>query len=815
MRQYIQEQLNAILDVGFASRDDTAGFKEVKHDPYVEALQHWLHSYGPGWAEQPVIHNLQGLNDRGVDLEIKFTTAIYSVGFQVKSYNDIDEDDFSPKIWQQIGQSGSYVVDHFYIILCGDMTNRSHYQKVRGFMASVEQGNYPEITVISPERAWQLYQSFGQPIDEQQVQSRLTNLARFLHAIGRQQELTVRDSVYANLERLYIPPTEYPEIRKTLETRGVVIIVGAPHLGKTFTAVNLLYEYYLQGYQPQWVLGRTAREDAQPSALPVLYQRYAIHDSFSIASMIEPGCIVYIEDPYGRTRQEELDFVAGGGRFEIGDLLHMLKRRSQSTEKAPKVVITSREGIFRHASQLQPELAEYAIWLKTGRGYPDDGASDEEDVSYDFSTRAAIAEKYGHLYDPLWQQITQNSPDDVKERVSDVLSWAVSFLWTPHSIQRFFQESRNMDWQDAGALKELVFKSANKSISESFASEIALLPYMQQLVFVVIYLVNYRKTGRSPWDRPGEAYDRYLALVQALGLDAEEGQKSWDQVVRDHATIIERIASPWGNWPDAILIRFAHPSYEDAVSRFLSDKPEVLESLFTHIRPLLQSESGTHLAQDMVGLLHHWHQGRPAREAQVLEDYLVTNDIGLVAKLAEECALFYAFVKDEALKSAILQIVEHPLSKASNSPIRQVFVRTAHIAKEMPIAKRCEILLAGLGDNPFLIRKTEHRPYDLVCRYYSEVTDEAREHLRNYLESDTNAWKVVGRSLGHYYDCLPPHLQQASLSLATRDDAGSFIARTELIKGLVLGFGQFNNEAHHLIEATECVKHFETTPARY
>ena len=242
MRQYIEEQLNAILSVGFASREDTAGFKEVKHDAYVEALQGWLHSYGPNWAEQPVIQNLQGLSDRGVDLKAKFKTASYNAGFQVKSYNDIDDKDFSRKIWQQIGQSRSYVIDRLYIVLCGDMTNRSHYQKARNLQASVEQGHYPEITIISPEQAWQLYQSFSQPIDEQQVQSRLTSLARFLHAIGRQRELNIRNSIYSNLERLYVPPAEYSEIEQALETNGLVIVVGAPHLGKTLTAVNLLYE---------------------------------------------------------------------------------------------------------------------------------------------------------------------------------------------------------------------------------------------------------------------------------------------------------------------------------------------------------------------------------------------------------------------------------------------------------------------------------------------------------------------------------------------------------------------------------------------
>ena len=135
MKQYIKEQLNALLNVGFASREDTASFKNIKHDPYVEKLRDWLRSYGATWADQPVIAILQGLNDRGVDLKAKFKTAEFTVGFQVKSFGDIDDKDFSAKIWQQIGQFRSYAIDYFYIILCADMTNASHYQKVRHFLA--------------------------------------------------------------------------------------------------------------------------------------------------------------------------------------------------------------------------------------------------------------------------------------------------------------------------------------------------------------------------------------------------------------------------------------------------------------------------------------------------------------------------------------------------------------------------------------------------------------------------------------------------------------------------------------------------------
>ncbi|MGA9350842.1 MAG: hypothetical protein WBW48_18840 [Anaerolineae bacterium] len=793
MKQYMKEQLNAILDVGFASREDTAGFKEVKHDPYVEALQSWLHSYGSNWAEQPRFSITQGLIDRGVDLKVEFKIADYVVGFQVWSYNDIKRKELEKDIWRQIGESGSYHLNDFYVILCGDMTDPSQYQKVRRFIDLVERGRYPLITVIPPEKAWKLYQAFKQPIDVQQIESRLTSLARFLNAIGRQQELHTQNSVYFNLDQLYVPPAEYSQIEQTLETNDIVIIVGPPHLGKTYTAVKLLYKYYLQGYQPSWVFSRITREDIQLPSLQDIYHQYGIRDSFTLESMIAPGCIVYLEDPYGRTKREELEFVHSERRFEIGDLLLMLKSRSHIADRKPKVVITSREGIFRHAIQLQPELSKHAVWLKAG----DD--TEDELISYSFASRVEIVKKYMRLYKPSWLQLPEDSRDEALKNIEEILSWAANLLWTPHGIRRFFQASRNMDLRDADALKKVVLESAD--ISDSFASEIGLLPYTQQLVFVVIYLANFRKRGQPLSAGPSKVDNEYLALVQALGFSLDEAQDAWGQVIESYATIIEAIQRALDSPFEVDLVRFAHPAYDDAVFKFLSNNPDVLENIFAHIPPLLQSQSGTHLAQDMVGLIHHWHQHSPSEEARVLKNYLTTDNESLLTELAEEYALLYPNIENETLKSAIHQIPEHPIARSDNSPVRQVFVRAAHIARSMPLDKRCEILLEGLGDNPLLMWKSEYRPYDLICRYYDKVTDEAREHLENYLNSGSDAWWVVGRSLGNYYDCLPQHLQQAAETIATTDTLGSFIARKELIIGLILGFGQFNNSANHLIHA--------------
>lgn len=800
MKQFIKEQLSAILNVGFASREDTAGFKDVKHDPYIEALRDWLHSYGPNWVEQPSIPILQGLNDRGVDLKIEFKTTGLNVGFQVKSYGDISDENFSTKIWQQIGQSRSYAIDHFYIVLCGDMTSSSHYQKVRFLLSSLEQGDYPDISVIPPEQAWQLYQSFDYPIDAEKVQKCLTHIARFLKAINRPQELSDQYSVYRNIERLYVPPCQYPEIQQALEANNIVIIVGPPHIGKTFTAVNLLYDYYLQGYQPYWILDRPTCEETRLPTLPDLYHRYGIRDGFSIESKVQPGCIVYFEDPYGRTKQEELEFVKSESRFEIGDLLHILERRANA-EKRPKVIITSREGIFRHAAQRQPELSRYAVWLKAGSGYSEDDEEriEDEEVSYDFSLRAKIAEKYEHLYQPLWSQPTEESFDNAaKESLEEVLSWAVSLLWTPHSIRRFFQDSQDMVLDDVEALKKTIFESSN--ISESFASEIALSPDSQRLVFVVTYLASHRKARATGWGNFSSVRSKYLAVAQVLGFTLDEGQLAWSQVLKDYATIIEELGSAGGSRSEQGDVCFAHPAYDDAIARFLSDNPSVLESVFSHIRLLVESEPGTHLAQDMVWLLHHWHRGRPSREAQVLEDYLTSDDIALLMELAKMYAFVYAYVTDQSLEDAIHKLLAHPAD--INDTLRGVFLRTAHTASYLPIEKRCEILLVALDDDPLaVVKKFEYRPYDLVCRYYSEVTDQARNHLQNHLERGGSAWRVVGRSFGHYYDCLPQHLQKATGELIAQDAPSSFPFRQEIIKGFVLGFGQFNKDAQPLMVA--------------
>ncbi|MCB0164252.1 MAG: hypothetical protein KDI79_08510 [Anaerolineae bacterium] len=807
MKQYIHKQLDAVLNVGFAPSKATQGFQKVGHDEYIEGLQDWLRNHQGLWTVQPNLSTLQSLKDRGVDFKVDFPSSpSYVAVFQVKSHGDLSDKEFSSKLWQQIGQSGSYKFDQLYIILCGDLTNPSHYQKVNGFVATVEQGDYPWITIISPRQAWQLYSSFNQPVDLDKVRGRLTvSVSEFLMKLNRSQELHNPHSILANLEKLYVPPAQYPAIRETLKTKGFVVIVGDPQLGKTYTAINLLYEYYLQGYEPHWVLARNVFKSGDETPIQEVYHNQGLEDVFSLERFIRPNHILYLEDPFGSASKQDLELVNEKNLFKVTLLLDIYKSRSSDDTPPPKIVVTSRSAIFRQALKLQPELEKNAIWLRVGDNGEESG-DDKDKVSYSFSERVQLAEKYEHLYQPTW--LKETSAEAI-EKLEYILSLAISTLWTPHSLQIFFQRSTNITLDKQENLEQCITESLN--IAEAFAKEIALLPLSEQLVFVIIYLINFQKANRKPWQSQFSefsGYERYIALIQTLDEDEEVGHLAWQEVIENYPGIIELIEGSKDNWPNPTFIRFRHPVYENAVSKFLSNNPVVLDRIFARIPALLQTTPGTHLARNLIGLVRHWHHADPAKEAKIFTSFLNSNDVTLLTELAKVYAVAVPFVRD-VVKSAIRQLVSHPLARGHYNPIRTTFIETAHQLIDMPMDQRCEILLTGLDNGSFLTGLGTYRPYDLVCRHYNEVTEEAREHLKHHL-NQSDATQVAARSLANYFDHLPKELQEYTENLATTTTFSSYLPHKELISGLILGFGRFNNDARHLIRVLSNSQDFKT-----
>ena len=98
-----------------------------------------------------------------------------------------------------------------------------------------------------------------------------------------------KDIKYENFEDVYVPPKEYPKIRKTLEDKRCVFITGTPEYGKTYTAVKLMWDKWRNS----------------ESRIECKYPRKEMMEE--ILRKMEDGSeeysnsIIYIEDPTGHT----------------------------------------------------------------------------------------------------------------------------------------------------------------------------------------------------------------------------------------------------------------------------------------------------------------------------------------------------------------------------------------------------------------------------------------------------------------------------------------------------------------------------------
>jgi len=60
---------------------------------------------------------------------------------------------------------------------------------------------------------------------------------------------------YGRIDEVYVPPLEYGDMKRTLGETRFLFITGTQELGKTYTAVRLMWEFYNRGYEPRWIKG--------------------------------------------------------------------------------------------------------------------------------------------------------------------------------------------------------------------------------------------------------------------------------------------------------------------------------------------------------------------------------------------------------------------------------------------------------------------------------------------------------------------------------------------------------------------------------
>lgn len=143
-----------------------------------------------------------------------------------------------------------------------------------------------------------------------------------------QKIIGASDDKFKNIDKYYVKPKEYKEMMALLEREHVLVITGDAGIGKTYTAIHFLLEYYKKGYKPTWFYGM-AKEDRDAQRTSLLNLEPQEKD------------VVYVEDPFGRTVFENRD--------ELKTLFANLVERFKSSKS--KLIITSREEVFKKFEQ--------------------------------------------------------------------------------------------------------------------------------------------------------------------------------------------------------------------------------------------------------------------------------------------------------------------------------------------------------------------------------------------------------------------------------------------------------------------------------
>ncbi len=116
---------------------ETTQFKTIYHEILCSKFESFLRKKLRNINIVFEIQNMHSLRDKGVDILLIFTRSNLKIGFQLKSYGDIEKKDFSVTVHTQITTSKS-LCDYYFVAFAGDMTDKSHQEKVNGKISDIQ-----------------------------------------------------------------------------------------------------------------------------------------------------------------------------------------------------------------------------------------------------------------------------------------------------------------------------------------------------------------------------------------------------------------------------------------------------------------------------------------------------------------------------------------------------------------------------------------------------------------------------------------------------------------------------------------------------
>ena len=374
-----------------------------------------------------------------------------------------------------------------------------------------------------------LWQHIEKESEYLSIEDTTLSIEGFLRNIGYAHELEVPRSRFKNLPTLYVKPTEYDDVCSKLERDHVVFIIGEPHLGKTYTAFHLLWEYYQKGYEILHIkhdrlISLFHKHDKDMKKLLI--------DLFATENGLPR--IIHFDDPFGETMERRTD--------EFGKELDTFLDLAHGYEHL-RIIVTTRLNIFResiagvHDSKKVEEL-EKDIRVHT---------------SYHRDTILDILHRYTKFYNPLWSA-DEKIVATLDEQLPDLLP-------APHNIEFFVRTSERLTSPEEVLLHVETSKEMVKALGEWMAS----LPEHEQLFLMWMEICSTTSMlfPNTPASKMGfeDAYMETLAFMfkkkHIAGIPPSPFSHSKDKF--DMILLESR-----DDENELIKYDFVHPSYHEA-----------------------------------------------------------------------------------------------------------------------------------------------------------------------------------------------------------------------------------------------------------
>ena len=211
--QELVSRISIILNKGYGNFEDTEYFRDKPHDELIEEFMEYLelHNEHIGNPHNEITHML---NEHGTDIVIDIDGI--QIGFQIKSHQDLTDEDFARNVFAQMAESMAIRLAKWYILICAP--NREFEGRINHLMnrinalQSIYQAYYSPRNTIQYFNNPEVLSTEKFNLELQRYSYQETSEERLLRAIER-----LEDEPQGQENILHIPDKTEPIYSKTLE----------------------------------------------------------------------------------------------------------------------------------------------------------------------------------------------------------------------------------------------------------------------------------------------------------------------------------------------------------------------------------------------------------------------------------------------------------------------------------------------------------------------------------------------------------------------------------------------------------------------